>query len=84
MKRTHKIIDEIKGYSYTPPFHTDFILCADIHLMESTPICRLDDFVEQTQWRKLQWLKDLAIKHNCPVLCSGDLFDYWKPSPALL
>jgi len=63
----------------------DAILCADIHLYEesATPVCRLDNF-EETQWRKLDWLSDLQKKHNCPVIHSGDLFDFWKPSPELI
>ena len=27
---------------------------------------------------------DLQQKYDCPVYHAGDLFDYWKPSPALL
>ena len=61
----------------------DLILCGDIHIRESVPICRTDDFFT-AQWKKLSFIKDLQIKHNCPVLCSGDLFDHWKPSPELL
>ena len=60
------------------------ILCADIHLMESNPVCRLDDFINEAQWKKMQWLKDLQAKYHCPVLNAGDLFDHWKPSPELL
>jgi DNA repair exonuclease SbcCD nuclease subunit len=62
----------------------DLILCADIHIHESSPICRLDDFVEETQWRKLDFLSNLQKLHGCPVLHSGDLFEFWKPSPELL
>lgn len=61
----------------------DAILCGDIHLRETKPICRVDDFFE-AQWAKLRFISQLQSKHNCPVLCSGDLFDYWKPSPELL
>lgn len=59
------------------------IICSDIHLRDSSPICRTDDFIE-TQTRKLKWLSDLQEKYNVPILCGGDLFNYWKPSPWLL
>jgi len=60
------------------------ILCADIHFVESNPVCRLDDLAEETQWIKIDWLKSLQEEHNCPILHSGDLIDYWKSSPELL
>lgn len=59
------------------------ILTADWHLREDIPTCRTDDF-EETQWRKVKYISDLQKKYRCPVIHSGDLFDYWKPSPALL
>lgn len=61
----------------------DAILCGDIHLRETVPICRKDDFLA-AQWKKLAFIKELQEINDCPVLCSGDLFDYWKPSPELL
>jgi DNA repair exonuclease SbcCD nuclease subunit len=59
------------------------ILCSDLHLREDTPICRTDDFVK-AQWRKLDFISNLQKKYYCSVLCGGDLFDHWKPSPNLL
>jgi DNA repair exonuclease SbcCD nuclease subunit len=59
------------------------ILAADIHLRETTPECRTDDFME-TQARKLNWLKELQEKYNVPILVAGDLFNHWKPTPYLL
>lgn len=59
------------------------IICSDIHLRDTSPICRTDDFME-TQTRKLRWLSDLQEKYNVPILCGGDLFNYHKPSPWLL
>jgi DNA repair exonuclease SbcCD nuclease subunit len=61
----------------------DFILTADWHLREDTPICRTDNFW-QTQWKKVDFIAELAEKYKCPVLHSGDLFHHWKPSPYLL
>ena len=60
------------------------ILTADMHIVESNPICRQDDLVNQTQWKKLQWLSDLQRTHNCKILHAGDLLDYWKSSPWLI
>lgn len=60
------------------------ILCSDIHLRETQPACRLDDFVNVTQWRKVDFITELQRKHDCPVLHAGDLFDHWKPSPELI
>lgn len=76
MRRTkyHKTKDEIKP---------DAILCADLHLREDIPICRIDDF-QQAQWHKLMYIKILQYKYDCPVLCAGDVFHHWKPSPYLL
>jgi len=61
----------------------DAIFFADVHLMEKTPINRVDDVFE-TQFKKLQFIKELQVKYNCPVYCSGDFFNNAKPSPHLL
>jgi putative phosphoesterase len=61
----------------------DAILTADWHLREDNPTCRTDDFLEAMK-KKLQNISQLQKKHNCPILHSGDLFDFWKPSPFLL
>jgi DNA repair exonuclease SbcCD nuclease subunit len=62
----------------------DLILCSDIHLREDKPVCRTDDFVNVTQWKKLDFIAELQKKYNCPVLHGGDLFHHWKPSPWLI
>jgi|SRR6185369_5350331 len=59
------------------------IFVSDMHLRETAPECRKDDFLE-AQTKKLRWLSKLQVQNNCPVLVAGDLFDYWKPSPWLL
>lgn len=61
----------------------DFILTADWHLREDTPVCRTDDFWE-TQWKKVEFISELQKIHDCPVIHSGDLFHVWKPSLYLL
>lgn len=61
------------------------ILVSDIHLRErdANPVCRLDSYWD-AQWKKLDFISDLQKEYNFPVLCGGDLFDKWKPSPDLL
>jgi DNA repair exonuclease SbcCD nuclease subunit len=59
------------------------ILTGDFHLRETSPICRTDDFWK-AQWNKVDFIRDLQEKYQCPVLHSGDLFNHWKPSPYLL
>jgi len=61
----------------------DAIICSDLHLTEQTPECRLDDYIE-TQRNKLIFISDLQKQYKCPVLCAGDIFDHWKPSPWLI
>ena len=61
----------------------DAILLADVHLRETVPVCRTDNY-EEAQWHKLGFIKGLQMKHGCPVLCGGDLFHHWKPSPELI
>jgi len=74
MKRTTQSTDFEKA---------DKILTADWHLREDTPTCRTDNFYEK-QWKKLDFISELQRKHRCDVVHSGDLFDFWKPSPMLL
>lgn len=61
------------------------ILLSDVHLREEhdTPICRTDNFWE-AQWKVLDQVRDLQERYDCIVLCAGDLYHYWKPSPHLL
>lgn len=59
------------------------ILCSDLHIREDLPVCRLDNFVE-SQFKKLDFISALQKKYDCPVLCGGDVFHAWKPSPFLL
>lgn len=59
------------------------IITGDWHLREDAPICRTDNF-QEAQWEKVEVVAKLQRKHQCPVLHAGDLFNHWKPSPALL
>jgi len=60
------------------------ILMSDPHLRLSIPVCRTEEEFLEAQWNKLQFIKDLQIEHDCVVLCGGDLFHHWRPSPELL
>lgn len=51
----------------------------DVHLRRDTPVCRTDDFLS-AQFKKLSFIKSLQKKHDCPILCSGDLFNKAIPS----
>ena len=61
----------------------DAILTSDWHLREDQPVCRTDNF-QEALWHKVDFIYALQIKHGCPVLNAGDLFNHWKPSPELL
>ena len=59
------------------------ILAADLHLEESTPVSRTDDYLA-AQLRKLEFLQILRDQNGgCPILCAGDIFNKWKVSPWL-
>lgn len=61
----------------------DAIFCGDLHLRETTPRARKDDFLA-TQFRKLQWLDDLATEHGCAIICAGDVLHNWRISPGFI
>lgn len=60
------------------------ILCADIHLRDDCPMCREPEEFMAAQRRKLGFIGALCQKSHCPLLCAGDFFDNWKPSPSLI
>ena len=61
----------------------DLILCSDMHFREDTPTCWTGNF-QLEQWTALQFIKDLQMKFNCPVVHAGDLLHHWKASPWVL
>lgn len=59
------------------------ILVADLHLTDTSPISRTDDY-QAAQRTSLEFLQSLSRENNdCPILCAGDVFDHWKASPWL-
>lgn len=60
-----------------------YIFTADWHLREDQPECRIDNF-QKAQWDNVDFISNLQRIYKCPVIMSGDLFHYWKPSPFLL
>ena len=61
------------------------VLCSDIHLSAKAPVFRSaeEDWFE-AQARPLRQLKRIAINHNAPILCAGDVFHKWKSIPQLI
>lgn len=60
------------------------IACSDIHLTLTPPLARSQepDWLA-AQARPLTELKNLAEKHDVPILCAGDVFDRWNCPVAL-
>lgn len=50
------------------------ILCADLHIRATVPVCRTDSFFSAME-KKLDFILSLSGKHNCPILVAGDLGD---------
>jgi DNA repair exonuclease SbcCD nuclease subunit len=67
-----------------PSGPADAILVSDLHLTDSTPVSRTDDYI-QAQIEKLEFLfgRNMFENKGCPVICAGDIFDHWKASPWL-
>jgi len=91
-RKCHMKTNEHRGYwkflmshlmQRTKQDYTKAILVGDLHLRDSSPICRTDNFID-AQIKKLQFLKSLQKEHQCPVIIPGDIFDQWKTSPYLL
>lgn len=58
------------------------ILCSDLHLSSLQPACRADKDWLATQAEYLGQLADIA--DESPILCAGDIFDRWNPTPELI
>ena len=55
-----------------------FILSADWHLVQTCPVARLDPSWLETQRQAIRFLVSKAVKHSCPLVAVGDLFDHPK------
>lgn len=64
------------------PTDIKLIACADIHLRDTIPICRIDDYWK-AQNKKFNFLIDTAIQKNCNIYHAGDLFHKPKSSAYL-
>ncbi len=58
----------------------DAILTADLHLRDSIPVARTDDFLA-AQIKKVKFIQELSKKYKCPTFIAGDIFDKAKSSP---
>jgi len=61
------------------------IACSDLHLTWKPPVARS----EEPDWlaaqaRGLLEIGKLAEKHECPILCAGDVFDRWNAPVSLV
>jgi DNA repair exonuclease SbcCD nuclease subunit len=61
----------------------DLIFMSDPHIREDVPVCRTDDYIS-TQWKKWDFISKLQKETGATILCAGDLFNHWKPSPNLI
>jgi len=59
------------------------ILCSDPHLRDTIPDCRKGTYFFE-EIKKLAFIQELQKIYDCPVICAGDVFDYWKTSPFLM
>jgi len=51
------------------------VATADWHIRSTKPRSRTDKNYQATQWAKVNWVMDFAIKHNAVILHGGDVFD---------
>lgn len=61
------------------------VLCSDIHLCHTCPPARS----AEPDWyavmeRILVQLSAIALYHDAPILCAGDVFDRWNSPPELI
>jgi DNA repair exonuclease SbcCD nuclease subunit len=60
------------------------LVAGDLHLTDKCPVNRIDNY-EDTLFRKLQFITDIANQHDCNIILQpGDFFDQPNPSYAFL
>ena len=52
----------------------NIISLSDVHLRSTNPIARKDNIIK-TQFKKLKFIFDYAVEHDCIILQSGDFLD---------
>lgn len=60
------------------------IVCSDLHLRSTRPICRIDEDWFGTQKRQLEFIRDEAKEENCDIVITGDIFDHPRPGEKIL
>lgn len=53
-----------------------FILSADWHCVQTRPVARLDPSWLESQRQAIRFLVSTAVKHACPLVGVGDIFDH--------
>lgn len=61
-----------------------YIVWGDAHFSQDKPLCRLDDDWMGFQEKVLQSIVDIAYEKNAVLICTGDLLDTPRVSPALI
>lgn len=51
------------------------LVVGDLHLSGKNPPERKDDLVTE-QWRKIEYIVEIANYHNAPIICTGDVFEH--------
>lgn len=62
---------------------SNLLFTADLHLRDTTPKCRTDDFLT-AQWKKFERIINLCHEHNAFWVDAGDFFHKAKPSLELI
>lgn len=58
------------------------IITSDIHLRDDSPECRIDEY-KATRARKIEFIRDLQEKYQCPIFDGADIFEKWQVSSEL-
>jgi predicted phosphodiesterase len=61
----------------------DCVFTADFHLRDDVPECRDKQEFFSARNFKIQWLRDLQKRHDCPIIDAGDVFNKWNVSSEL-
>lgn len=63
--------------------YSNLLFTADLHLRDTCPKCRTDDFVS-AQWKKFAFIVRMCHEHNALWVDAGDFFHKAKPSLSLI